>query len=105
MNTFSIGDEVTWTSQSKGIVRIKRGIIVGLVPPRTMPKRAEYRFATNDVRGFMGRRDVSYIVRVGKRDYWPWAINLKVASAVSPDDSKSQPTPPHSVSPNATPHS
>ena len=34
-----LGDKVTWTSQSAGIVRTKIGIVVDVVPPHATPPK------------------------------------------------------------------
>ena len=38
MAGFKIGDRVEWESQAAGVVRMKAGEVVEVVPPRTDPK-------------------------------------------------------------------
>lgn len=39
MQPFMLGDAVTWTSQSQGVIRTKTGTVIGIVPPNVSPWR------------------------------------------------------------------
>lgn len=36
---FKVGDKVSWWSQSKGYGKVKRGVVVAVVPPKVQPCR------------------------------------------------------------------
>lgn len=80
--TFSIGDRVTWTSQSASYRTTKRGAIVAIVP--AFEDAHDYipvEFRCNSSDGFGSRRKhASYLIRVdgkGRKLYWPRIIHLK----------------------------
>lgn len=39
---FKVGDSVKWTSQSKGYIREKSGIVVEILPEDRCPKMSDY---------------------------------------------------------------
>jgi hypothetical protein len=79
-----VGDKVEWTSQSGGITRTKRGVIVEVVPPRSNPRMT--------ITGAgMWRDHVSYAVRASVIDgseaqkkrtklYWPRVGSLRLVT-------------------------
>lgn len=78
---FKVGDEVEWESQAMGIVRLKRGTVVEVVPEGAFPKN--YRVGDG-----MERRHISYVVRAvalgrsnpkRKSTYWPRVSALRPA--------------------------
>lgn len=71
LTVYDIGDVVEWTSHSKSVLRTKRGTIKFIVP-------AGRSAAVYGIRnpGFP-RNDVSYIVEVNGRLYWPRTVHLK----------------------------
>ena len=95
VNTFCLGDRVTWMSQSNGTIRIKTGTIVGAVPAgmsfhrflSTQNALSQYDCAPID--GTFGRKDISYLVAVSvqtragtlrkrQRLYWPRVKTLRL---------------------------
>lgn len=67
---FELGDDVEWTSGASGFwPKRKRGIVVEIVPVGTVPD------SNKETVG--GRKHESYVVRVGKKLYWPRVCHLK----------------------------
>lgn len=88
MFQFKVGDEVTWTSQSKGISTTKKGVVIWVVSAGTdAPSVKEIcevegvekialnriKFDTEGSRFGRGvpRDEDSYVIRVGKNYYRP----------------------------------
>jgi len=68
-----IGSLVSWKSQSQGAWKKKEGRITYIVPAGEMPPvviRGAWDPATGKAQCFR-RNHESYVVTVGKRDYWP----------------------------------
>jgi len=91
MSTFKIGDEVEWTSQAGGQTRTKRGKVVEVVPPDSLP--AIYR-----VECITARDHESYIIRavaLGRADpkrrstYWPRVSQLMPSPSQDRSDARS----------------
>lgn len=89
---FKVGDRVTWSSQSQGMVTTKTGVVVEVVAPTRLAR-------TRDPRGRLlygnARHDTSYVVAVpqpptkrGKmrpaKVYWPLASKLRRAPGRKP---------------------
>lgn len=75
---FSLGDSVTWTSQSSGVVKTKTGVVVQVVAPKTYPDRVRFVQLYKGPGVGMSREHESYVVHVpGKTTkaagklYWP----------------------------------
>jgi len=66
-----VGDRVTWTSQSAGTVKTKTGEVVRVLQPGERPGWKNQGAS---------RDHVSYVVRVGRRLYWPRVSQLQVCS-------------------------
>ena len=70
-----IGDQVTWTSESQGVIKTKRGVIVAVVPAHTDPYECVpdgYRCGGTDLGS--PRAAESYLIMTGnqkRRLYWP----------------------------------
>jgi hypothetical protein len=70
---FTVGDRVTWESQSAGYSKKKSGVVVAVVPPRQrVNDRIPCGFRLKSVPG-MYRPHESYLIRVGTSAslYWP----------------------------------
>jgi hypothetical protein len=79
--TFSVGDLVTWDSQSAGYLKKKSGIVVAVVPPRQRVNDCiPCGFVLKSVPG-MPRQHESYLIRIGRstRLYWPRVALLNKA--------------------------
>lgn len=83
-STFSVGDGVTWTSQSAGHTRTKTGIVEQVVPIKAMPDRQRFERLYKGPGVGLPRDHVSYVVRVpGKTAksagtlYWPRVAGLQ----------------------------
>jgi hypothetical protein len=71
--TFTIGNRVTWESQSAGYSKKKSGVVVAVVPPRQRVNDCiPCGFVLKSVPG-KSRQHESYLVRVGTSAslYWP----------------------------------
>lgn len=66
----NVGTQVEWKSQAGGYEKKKVGVIVEVVPPGESPK------SELDGPG-MARKTESYVVLVGKTNYWPIASKLR----------------------------
>lgn len=96
-----VGDHVEWTSQANGSKKVKRGLIVAVVPPGVLCKSlttllikqekfsfldGHYDYSAIDQRHYNSRTQESYLVvvaaPVGSRRrpklYWPIASLLSV---------------------------
>lgn len=74
MSIFTIGDEVTWTSQSAGITKTKTGVVVAVVYPGEPVNHAlEHAHIRGRIKnpGSARHDRQSYVVRAGGRLYWP----------------------------------
>lgn len=72
---FNIGDSVTWTSQAAGFSVEKAGQIAEIVRAGAQPSRERFPALYKSGIG-SPRRDVSYVVMVGRKAYWPLANKL-----------------------------
>lgn len=74
---FKPGDVVEWSSQAAGIAKTKRGVVAEVLRPDARPSRERFpQLYTGSGVGF-GRPDVSYVVLVGTRPYWPRTAALR----------------------------
>lgn len=69
-----VGDTVTWKSQAQGTWKVKTGTVVEVVP---IGARRQTKVIGA---GLAPRYDVSYVVRVGSRLYWPRKVEQTDAS-------------------------
>ena len=81
--TFSVGQIVTWTSQSQGYTKTKTGVIEQVVKPGEYPDRERFLPLYRGAGVGMARDHVSYVVRADKRIYWPRAFRLQLADDAS----------------------
>ena len=74
-----IGDEVTWGSQAGGYTKEKMGIIVAIVPAGVgvVDAYPEIRTGGSAWGGGISRNHQSYVVKVGKKLYWPLVNHLQ----------------------------
>lgn len=75
---FQVGQQVKWTSQATGSWKEKVGDVVEVVPAGARPKPERFPSLYAGGCGF-GRYHESYVVRVGKKYYWPIASKLQPA--------------------------
>lgn len=89
-NAFRVGDQVSWTSQSRGTSLTKAGTIAAVV----RPGQAAFEAASaakrtvrptnlqnlNPAYAALSRSDVSYVVNVGGKAYWPRVQKLQKVS-------------------------
>lgn len=66
----SVGQKVTWTSQSGGISKTKIGIIEQVVDADDLPDRDSFPQLYKQGIG-MSRGHKTYVVRVENKLYWP----------------------------------
>ncbi|MCK9569790.1 hypothetical protein M0R72_12675 [Candidatus Pacearchaeota archaeon] len=66
-----VGEMVTWTSQSQGCTKTKRGEVVAIVPAGESPNRPPYIGYKPLVNPGMARNHESYIVVCKGKTYWP----------------------------------
>jgi len=76
---FDINQKVTWASESGGFRKVKRGMIIAIVPAATDPRSCippGYSFKNHRMAKW--RKEVSYLVRIEgtKKLYWPVADDL-----------------------------
>jgi hypothetical protein len=72
-DAFTVGDRVTWNSQSAGYQKKKAGVVVAVVPPRCRVNDCiPCGFVLKSIPG-SPRQHESYLVRVGTTAslYWP----------------------------------
>jgi len=76
-----VGIQVEWTSQSAGVTKTKRGVIVAVVPPNQdaescLPAGTK----SNSISYGVPRDHESYLVQVGgsARLYWPRVKGLEI---------------------------
>lgn len=74
---FAIGDRVTWRSQSGGNTTEKVGVVVAYIAPGERPDQFYFPDLHKGVGCGYGRAVESWVVRVGKRHYWPVSKNLR----------------------------
>ncbi|ANJ76252.1 hypothetical protein PQH03_28180 [Ralstonia insidiosa] len=81
---FAVGDTVTWTSQSSGYTRTKKGVIEEVVPTQGKPNRDQFPQLYRSAGVGAPRNHVSYVVRVAGKTaksagtvYWPRSAGLK----------------------------
>ena len=73
---FSIGDFVVWSSQSQGSHTVKSGEVIDILPVGAQPPRELYPSLWKGAGPGIGRNHESYIVKVGRRYYWPRVSQL-----------------------------
>jgi len=83
---FTLGDTVTWTSQSAGFEKAKTGTVEQVLAPKTYPDRERFEQLYRGPGVGLARDHESYVVRVpGKtakgagKLYWPRAKALSHA--------------------------
>jgi hypothetical protein len=74
---FNLGDKVEWTSQAQAFAKTKQGEIVEVVTPGERPNHEKFIALYRGSGCGFGRRHESYVVRVGKKHYWPVVSLLK----------------------------
>ena len=84
-----VGQAVEWASQARGTSRIKKGVIVAIVPSHQHPHVANCipeGCKLMPGAGKFARHQVSYLVQVGKSTtlFWPKTPYLKEATCRSP---------------------
>jgi hypothetical protein len=88
--TFKIGDQVTWSSQSRGVRTTKTGMVIARILTGRLPLKAIAKLAdryTSRYGGGMSRDHVSYLVGVDGQNgrkpelYWPLVTVLELVSA------------------------
>lgn len=77
-----VGDMVTWESQAAGSWKRKEGVVVEVVQPKGRPSPGLVKGAA-----LIGRKEVSYVVRVGNRHYWPRTSSLSLVTSAGSSDS------------------
>lgn len=78
MQTFKIGDKVTWQSQSQGSWKTKVGTVARIVPPGWTPGPTVFRRLKSSG---LPRDHESYVVLTDKSEYWPRVNKLTLVSA------------------------
>lgn len=71
---FAVGVRVKWSSQSRGRMKEKDGVIVEIVVAGNRPS---LKWADIWAPG-SPRNHESYVVEVGKRHYWPLVKNIQI---------------------------
>lgn len=85
MSQFKVGDKVRWQSQAQGSHKIKEGEVVAVLQPETRPSRHDFPdLYKTTLTGYArepgyGRSEISYVVRVKSKHYWPRASALRPA--------------------------
>lgn len=79
--TFSVGENVSWSSQAQGFTKRKDGVVVAYVPPGNRPCRNSFPDLYKGPGVGFGRSVDSYVVRVGNKHYWPITKNLSRTGA------------------------
>jgi hypothetical protein len=74
-----IGQKVQWRSQAQGSSLLKEGEIVGVIAVGERPSQAEFPALYRGVGPGYGRKEESYVVKVGYKLYWPRTSLLKPA--------------------------
>lgn len=77
MSTVGNGSVVRWKSQAKGVWKTKTGEVVEVVPPGSSPGREFTSLHRGSGIGFP-RDHRSYVVKVGRKYYWPRTAALAV---------------------------
>ncbi len=80
--TFKVGDQVSWSSQSGGYVKSKSGTVAEVVPAKRSPSRELFDALYKGAGVGLPRDHQSYVVMVGSRPYWPRALALRPSLAV-----------------------
>ncbi len=76
--TFALGDLVAWSSQAgAAYAKRKTGVVVDLVPPGERPDAERFPSLYRGAGCGFGRPELSYIVLVGNRIYWPRTKHLQ----------------------------
>jgi hypothetical protein len=79
---FVLDDEVSWSSQAKGYRKEKTGRIVEVLTAGNLPDRNRFLGLYKGSGVGAPRMEVSYVVRVKNRYYWPRAAQLRLMSQV-----------------------
>ena len=91
---FRIGDEVLWTSQSRGHSASKIGIVAAVIPRDQVPDKTEFPALYKGYGPGSGRNHVSYVVRVphgpGRQDSIYWPLASKLVAIQPPIDEKAK---------------
>ncbi len=75
---FDLGDTVIWTSQAGSYSKKKRGEVVGIVSCGEQPDPEKFPDLYKGLGSCgMGRRETSYVVKVGRKHYWPRTCHLR----------------------------
>lgn len=72
-----VGDKVKWTSQAQGYTRMKEGEVVAVIAEGDRPSREAFLDLYKGPGCGYGRTGESYVVRVGRKHYWPRASLLE----------------------------
>jgi len=88
---FSTGDTVTWTSQAGGVSKRKSGVVVAVVPAKTLPSKADFPGLYRGAGIGSSRSHESYVIRVKTgatafRIYWPRVNGLSVVQRDDGED-------------------
>ena len=75
-NIIAVGTRVKWTSQSQGKSKEKEGVVVEVLRAGEQPSK-EWRDIWRRGPG-EGRTTESYVVQVGKANYWPIVGKLQI---------------------------
>jgi hypothetical protein len=91
-----VGDAVKWKSQAQGYATVKEGVIVAVLQPGERPNKSAHpdmfktdRYGSERGPGF-GRKELSYVVKVRNRHYWPRSLLLQPAGATALDHVKAK---------------
>jgi hypothetical protein len=71
--SFRVGDAACWTSEANGTSKTKTGVIQEIIPAGRLPSEHLYPELYRGAKIGRARDHVSYVVKVGKRAYWPRA--------------------------------
>lgn len=89
MNTFKLGNKVTWRSQAGGSWKTKTGVVTVVVPPNVSFQNAchkvglTHKLSKRKNAYGLSRNHESYGVLVGKKLYWPLVSKLQLADGIS----------------------
>jgi hypothetical protein len=80
-SSFKVGDCVQWRSQANASPKVKVGIVVSVVPSGKRPDRVLFLDLYKGPGCGFGRNEVSYVVRVKNKHYWPRVSHLAHADS------------------------
>ena len=72
-----LGDKVRWSSQAGGHKKTKEGTVAQIVPHGKRPDLNRFPDLYRGSGCGIGRKELSYVVRVGNKHYWPVASKLE----------------------------